>query len=350
MSDNIQSMFSVKGIPWHKKGVILNNPPTSEEAIVLAGMNWAVTKERTFYALEDGTMLTEIPGLFAIVRQDTKKVIGKVGRHFEPLQNVKAFAFFDHFIKEGLAQYETAGVLGEGETVWILAKFNGSVVINGDDELRTYLLLANGHDGQTNVLIQPTDIRVVCQNTLNSSLSTGQVVKVRHTPGMTINMQNIQEQVVRLHRNRDVMHQAFHDLATTQVDTTDVAAFITGLWPKPNMYRMDSDKLTIAYQIWEAKQAAFRTLLEHGQGTEKAWMKGTAWWLYNAVVEMVDHYMANRKRIRDKASYVLRGDGAKLKDLAFAQAAALVNKVKGKTVIDMKALNLEAFHGIKLAN
>lgn len=41
------------------------------------------------------------------------------------------------------------------------------------------------------------------------------------------------------------------------------------------------------------------------------------WWLYNGVTELVDHYMANRSRIKDKTSYVLRGDGAALKDAAF---------------------------------
>jgi phage/plasmid-like protein (TIGR03299 family) len=341
MSANVESMFSVRKEPWHKQGIVLNNPPTSEEAIVLAGMNWQVAKEKTFFALEDGTRLEEIAGLFAMVRSDTHQVIGKVGRHFEPLQNVQAFKFFDYFVQEGLAEYETAGVLGQGETVWILARFNGPINIGQDDQLRSYLLLANGHDGQTNVLIQPTDIRVVCQNTLMQSLGTGNVVKVRHTPSMTVNMKDIQDQVVRLHGNRAGVHQAYEDMAKTVISEGDLEKFILSLWPSPEKYRLDSHKRTIAYQIWEAKQQAFRGLLAHGIGTDKPWLKGTVWWLYNGVTELVDHYMANRSRIKDKTSYVLRGDGATLKDAAFYRCCELVNTIKGANTVEFSKVGID---------
>ena len=341
MSANIESLFSVREIPWHKQGVILQNPPTSEEAIVLAGMNWEVTKNQTFYALEDGTKLGEVPGRYAIVRQDNKKVIGNVGRHFEPLQNIQAFKFFDHFVQEGLASYETAGVLGIGETVWILARFNGPVNIGRDDELRSYLLLANGHDGQTNVLIQPSNIRVCCQNTLMASLGTGDVVKVRHTPSMTVNMKDIQDQIVRLHANRAGIHLAYENMAKTVISEGDLEKFILSLWPSPEKYKLDTAKKTIAFQIWESKQLALRNLLEHGQGTEKTWLKGTVWWLYNGVTELVDHYMANRSRIKDKTSYVLRGDGAALKDAAFYRAVELVNDIHGTELISDKQAGID---------
>jgi phage/plasmid-like protein (TIGR03299 family) len=350
MSANVESMFSTRMIqPWHKRGLVLNNPPTSEEAIVMAGMNWEVSKQKTFYSLEDGTQLEEIAGLFAIVRSDTRQVIGKVGRHFEPLQNVQAFKFFDYFVNEGLAEYETAGVLGHGETVWILARFNGPVNIGQDDQLRSYLLLANGHDGMTNVLIQPTDIRVVCQNTLMSSLGTGNVVKVRHTPSMTVNMKDIQDQIVRLHANRAGIHQAYEDMARTVISESDLEKFILSLWPAPEKYRLDTGKFTLAYQIWEAKQQALRRLLEAGAGTEKTWLKGTVWWLYNGVTELVDHYMANSRRIKDKTSYILRGDGAALKDAAFYRAVELVNDIHGTMVISDKQAGIDREKWIAVA-
>lgn len=334
MSANVESMFSIKVIPWHKRGIVLQNPPTSEEAIVLAGMNWEVSKAQTFYGLEqeDGSLakLEPVPGRYAIVRSDNKKVIGNVGRHFEPLQNVKAFSFFDPFIKEGLATYETAGVLGMGETVWILAKFNGPVNIGRDDELRSYLLLANGHDGNTNVMVQPTEIRVVCQNTLMQSLGTGDVVRVRHTPSMSNNLDDIRAQIIRLHENRKETLEAYELMAKTIITDSDIGAFMDSFWPQPTMWTLDEKpKYTIAYQIWESKRKAFRTLLDHGQGTDKTWLKGTVWWLYNGVTEMVDWYLGNRKSIKDKTSYVLRGDGAELKDKAFQKACELVNKIHG---------------------
>lgn len=43
------TMFYVGQTPWHKLGIPLDNPPTIEEAIKLANLDWEVTKVPTFY-------------------------------------------------------------------------------------------------------------------------------------------------------------------------------------------------------------------------------------------------------------------------------------------------------------
>ncbi len=42
MSANIETMFSVRTVPWHGLGEIIADAPTSEEAIRLAGLDWNV--------------------------------------------------------------------------------------------------------------------------------------------------------------------------------------------------------------------------------------------------------------------------------------------------------------------
>ena len=59
------------------------------------------------------------------------------------------------------------------------------------------------------------------------------------------------------------------------------------------------------------------------------------------MTELVDHYMANRSRIKDKTSYVLRGDGAALKDAAFYRAVELVNDIHGTEVISDKQAGID---------
>jgi hypothetical protein len=165
---------------------------------------------------------------------------------------------------------------------------------------------------------------------------------------MTVNMKDIQEQIVRLHANRAGVHQAYEDMARTTISEGDLEAFILSLWPSPEKYRLDTVKKTIAYQIWEAKQQALRRLLETGEGTEKTWLKGTVWWLYNGVTELVDHYMAHRKRIKDSTGYVLRGDGAALKDAAFYRCCELVNTIRGAGTVefDKVGIDLEKWHAV----
>ena len=42
MSAKVETMMSVREIPWHKQGTILDDIATAEEAIKAAGLDWEV--------------------------------------------------------------------------------------------------------------------------------------------------------------------------------------------------------------------------------------------------------------------------------------------------------------------
>ena len=74
--------------------------------------------------------------------------LGVVGPTYRPLQNTEAFDFFDPIIGQEQALFETAGSLGNGERVWVLAKAPGEIRVAGDDCCSKYLLLSNSHNSQ----------------------------------------------------------------------------------------------------------------------------------------------------------------------------------------------------------
>ena len=118
------SFFSVQQKPWHNLGTIVENYPTSKEAIEFAGLNYTVEKRPLFTYDNENQIANEeveikipeinVPNYYATIRTDTEQVLGVVGKDYEIVQNVDAFSFFDAIVEGDGIQYETAGALGSG--------------------------------------------------------------------------------------------------------------------------------------------------------------------------------------------------------------------------------------------
>jgi phage/plasmid-like protein (TIGR03299 family) len=180
-SNGRASMFYVGDPPWHNLGIRLDHPATAEEAIEAAQLDYTV-KKKPLRAVIHAKRHAEVGDHFATVRLDTGDVLGVVGSRYEVIQNRDAFAFFDALVGDDEAIYHTAGVLGKGERIWILAKLPDYIRVGKNDLVEKYLLLTNSHDGSSLVRAKLTPIRVVCQNTLSVALNgSEQEVRIRHT-------------------------------------------------------------------------------------------------------------------------------------------------------------------------
>ena len=109
-------MSAGREVLWAGQGVKVKEAPTSADAIRLAGLDWKVEPRKMYTA--DGI---EVPDAFANVRDKDNRVLGVVGKRYRIVQNSEAFEFTDSLIGEGV-RYETAGALGNGSKIWLLAK------------------------------------------------------------------------------------------------------------------------------------------------------------------------------------------------------------------------------------
>lgn len=164
MAANVENMFYVGETPWHGLGTKIDEAPTSDDAIRLAGLAWDVVPKPIYDELG-----RELSGYKVNIRETDNKILGVVTDKYKIVQNRDAFAFTDALLGEGV-KYETAGSLASGKRVWMLARLEGTTLC--EEEIDPYLVFTNSHDGKGAVRVAITPVRVVCQNTLNLALDT----------------------------------------------------------------------------------------------------------------------------------------------------------------------------------
>lgn len=328
--DGKATMMYVGQEPWHGLGTKLEKAATSAEAIGAAGLDYAVEKRPLFFKASDAANAASLPivGKYATVRMDTKAALGVVGAQYRPLQNKEAFSFFDAVVGMKAAIYHTAGALGAGETVWLLAKLPGEIKVIGHDVSEKFLLLANSHDGSGSIKVLFTPIRVVCQNTMNVALAEREnAFSIRHTPGMGMKVEEAQKALGIVNSRFDLFQNAARKLATTELTVKASRAFFTKV---ANRYG-EAPTLAKGEEL-PAKTAAIidemSRLFEEGRGAELRGAKGTAWGAFNAVTEFVDFYRPTRSgdvsAIRAaRADSLLFGTGKAMKQRAWDEALAL---------------------------
>ncbi len=162
MAANVETMFYVREKPWHGLGKRVEEAPTSQEALELAGLDWVI-EDKPIY---DGRG-NEIRGYKANTRSTDGHVMGIVSNRYKIVQNREAFDFTDALIGEGIT-YETAGSLRGGKQIWLLGKMPERFILG--DKFEPYICFTNFHDGSGAVRACMTPVRVVCNNTLNMAL------------------------------------------------------------------------------------------------------------------------------------------------------------------------------------
>lgn len=305
---------SKNGLPWHKLGQMVNGAMTWSEAMEKAHLNWEVKTiplfiRNPFYnpAVQGSNKGYTVPGHYATIRTDIegeKSILGVVGSKYKPVQNKYMFDFVDSMLEsiDG-AHYESAGVLGNGERVWCLAAVPSMDYSIGNDKHQIYLLFEGSHDGTKSCTVKMTDVRVVCQNTLNLALSDKnfEEIKVRHTAGATSKLESIKKTWSGIKSNVDSLKFKFSKMLEKKVSNDNFNNAMKKLLGSD--WQESTRKQNVGLEI-----ARIFKNNDHSAYPEQA---GTAYNLLNSITNYVDH---NRSA---------RTDGGKIPEqTARAEAAA----------------------------
>lgn len=316
MAHQVEQMFSVKETPWHKLGRVVQEAPTVEEAIKLAGLDWKVVTRPLFVRANDGAEI-ELTTHQQYFRNSDGKQLAVLTKNFHPLQNDEAFKFFNPFIESGLASLETAGSLREGKTVWILAKLNTAPLdVGGGDTVQKMLLLSNSHDGTMAVRVSFTPIRVVCANTLQLSHNDANTSKIRifHSSQVNQNLDRVREIVNAADAKFEATSEQYKALARAKVNQSDLEKYVVEVFD----IDMKSERAELA-----KKKAVenIQRLFETGYGSDLKSAKGTYWGLYNAVTQYISYERGSDKSRLEQAWF---GNGMKMNERALDLALEAV--------------------------
>jgi phage/plasmid-like protein (TIGR03299 family) len=304
-------MAFVDTTPWHGLGKQVTADISAQEMCRDAGLDWSVTKEAAPGAriidekkdLHDRYLILRDP----VAPEKEPVALGMVGSGYEPLQNRDAFKFMEPFIDNGYAQFHTAGALGNGERVWVLAKLNGQIAIHGDDVIDRFLLVSNSHNGSGAVSVRFTPIRVVCQNTLNFAheKSSG-VISVRHTKHINRNLARAQVEELRLIIEKvfSEAHSLFGRMAMINLKAADIDLFLEAIFPRTSKQKNDG--------LEPDRWGRIKIILADGRITP-AKTRHTLWALYNAIVRDEDYRSSTEAAEDARLARVWFGRGHDLK-------------------------------------
>jgi len=325
-------MFYCGERPWHKKGTKLSEAATAEQAILAGGLDWEVDMI-PIQTVEDPP--TQTDRRMAVVRTDRKpgdlrRVLGVVHPDFEPLQNRDGVMVFDKLVGKGKGVYHTGGYLGKGEAVWLLAALPPElrIVVDRDDELDTYMLFSNSHDGTLAIDFRITTVRVVCQNTLSLALTQKPFSHVfRHAHDIDPESLEIETQqffaVCRAATN--LLQQEFRAMHAVRLEHRQFPTFVEQLLPFPRPpARVATDPVlrrsheTRCANITKERGKVvdvFTTGINNGIKIPPG--EETVWGALNAVTAYVDHIQSIGG---DRYAHILFGNGAVLKRSAYELA------------------------------
>jgi phage/plasmid-like protein (TIGR03299 family) len=245
------------------------------------------------------------------------------------LQAEEAFSFGDNIVDAGGAHWGRAGQLRGGETIFGCMELEGmDISVPGDDgELKPYLLIVNSFGGFTPFCGILAYVRPVCQNTFQMAYGTKTPHRfaIRHTGTLDGKLAMARDALGIAFRHTAETKEAIDRLAMARiVDAQVQELFETVVWP------LNPD----APQGMKDNSNASKAFSNYLTSETIDGIRGTAWGVYNAVTEYVDH-LTEYKPKRGEGGFqtgnadelrtfsaILDG-GAKRKDVALKALLAL---------------------------
>lgn len=276
---------------------------SAHEALEAAGLNYTV-EQAEIMNTATGTVSEKCKSLY---RTDTSQELGIVGINYEPVQNTKAFAYFDTICEMQGAQYSEAISINNGEKVILKAEFPRPEIVGRNDEIKKQFCLINGFNGGVGVMATFITERLVCSNGMRGNVRDAKnSFRFKHTANVNFRME---EALKVLAAGTDYFNRFIEmskRLVEKQVDSFMVDKFLKDVFGEAKTKRSEN------------KQEKIINNFQNGIGN----YGNNLFELYNAVTQYVSH--EHGKDDMKRLEYANFGAGVTLTEKAFSSVVSMI--------------------------
>lgn len=324
MPAEVESMFSVREMPWHRQGHVLPDYPGSWAAArPLAGLAWEPAGEPVYAVAgiePDGQPHYEaVKGWKRISRSDTGTTLSVARDSYTVIDHGEMGEIVEAVLAQSNVRWETAGVLSEGRAVWCLARLDEPIELPGDQSLTLpYLAITNRHDGTGACALRATAVRIVCANTFRAAelegRSHGATFAFVHKRGWRDRIDEARQAVTGVRREMARYQQLSQELLGVRVGPEQQALFCRLFIPEPPA---PASKLVM--RRTDDARATLRRILA---SPTTAPVAHTAYGLVQAAGEYLDHMRTARTWETRLQRTMIRPEPQKARALTLAREVA----------------------------
>jgi len=278
-----------------------------KEMLVISGLDWKVVPE--------GLVTTSgiiVPKRVALVREDTKKILGIHTDGYEIYQNDELLELLHRiYQKTGLALH-TGGSFGGGEKVWFQLKSDDLKL--GNDTIKGYISGFNSFDGKTSMAFGNSEVTVSCQNSFWRGYKQV-ATHLRHSSTMRVRIEEILSRIDVLVKEEQDMFKEITRLSEVRM-TAEVKELVTKM-----LFEIDiTERLDAPTVPFSTNKKNKLVKFGYDLNLETAQKGDNLWGLFSGVTRYTTHSMKNS----DNSESKMFGRAGKLEREIYSELVAMV--------------------------
>jgi phage/plasmid-like protein (TIGR03299 family) len=228
---------------------------------------------------------TEIWDKKAVIRKDTGKYLGTVGKDYQPVQPKTIYSMVDAMLKSTGGKITSVIDLHNGSVFGVALTLSQAEFLPGDRVDHQFLILAS-HNGMYGILGRALTTRLLCLNQVPSST---RLFNLKHTRFVTDRLDVATRMLTYYDKEIKNFDSSMKQLVDLKMTDNRMTEFVHELYPKAAGAPSKRSQ-----SIRTNNMTALIDLLYHGKGLDVPGLKGTGWHVFNALTEYVNYERTTR--------------------------------------------------------